>query len=109
MNKLAFQGSIGAFALAVAALAVRALGFIDDTIFLVLIGLGGFSGLAALRAFIEEKGLKTYAVVIGGLLGVVGLVTNVATPEQVGYWFAALGLISGVTLGHAVYKSKQVK
>lgn len=102
-----FQGSLVAFLLAVVSLALRALGYIEDQLFLVLLGLFGFSGIAALRAYIAEKGLKTYAVVVGAALGVVALLTNVATPEQVGYWFAALGIVSGATLGHAVFKTRK--
>jgi hypothetical protein len=106
-KKFSFQGSVAAFVLSIAAYVISLLGYIDESIMLVLVGLFGFSGLAALRTYIEEKGWKTYAVVAGGALGIIGLLFNVASPDQIGVWFTFLGLTGAATTGHAIKKAKR--
>lgn len=92
------------FVLAAAAVAVKTMGIIDEPFLTVLIGLLGFTGLAELRYFLNIQGWKTYAVAVFGGLGIVGLLTGIATPEQVGYWFSFWGIIGGGTLAHGVFK-----
>jgi hypothetical protein len=57
----------------------------------------------------EEPGRKTYFVAIFGALGLVGLLTDVATPEQVGMWYSLWGIAGFGTLTHTIKKLKSWK
>jgi len=98
------QATVITFVLAAAAVALKSLGVFDETLLTVIVGLLGFGGLAELRYYLGTRGWKTYAVVIFGAAGIAGLLTGIATPEQVGYWFGFWGIIGGGTLAHGVAK-----
>lgn len=100
----AVQASIISFVIAAIATVVHVLGYIDSNILLVVIGLLGFPSLGGLLVFIDEKKIKPFVFVGIGALGIVGLLTGIATPEQVGLLFSIFGLIGGGTVGYAVFK-----
>jgi len=95
------------FVLAVLSLVAYTLNWIDETIMMTLLGLFGFNGVAALRAYIESKGWKTYSVAIAGVLGSLGVAFGVLSPDAAAVWFGFFGVISGATLTHAVQKANQ--
>jgi hypothetical protein len=106
MKQYLLPATIFTFILGAVVVAIHALGYIDESILMVIVGLLGFGGLAELRLYMETQGFKTYAVIVIGALGIAGLLTGYATPAQVGYWYSFWGIISGGTLAHAVAKSK---
>lgn len=86
--------------------ALFSLEIINESTMMTLIGIFGFPSAAALRAYIEEKGWKTYLFAFGGGLGVVALLAEWATPEQIGYWYSFWGIAVFGGLVHAVKKLK---
>jgi hypothetical protein len=108
MKKYALQATVVTFLLSALVVIIHSLGLIDESIMLVLIGIFGFGSVAELRLFIEQRGWKTYVFAIGGALGVIALILEWATPEQVGYWYGFWGIATFGGLTHAVYKLKML-
>jgi hypothetical protein len=105
MNKaLVLKASIVTFALAAVGYAASILGYFDITWLEVLIGFLGFSGLAGLRSYFDATGWKTYGVVVMAALGIVGFLTGIVSPEQLGEWFGFWGIVGASTLSHTVKK-----
>jgi hypothetical protein len=81
------------------------LNFISLEIFITILGVGGFSGIAGFRKYIESSGYKTYIVAIGGALVSAGIGFGIIPPENGAVLLGALGIVSVPTLTHAVKKS----
>lgn len=97
------------FGLAVIMVALNFLGFLSEPIMLTLVGLFGFSGVSALRAFINSQGWKTYFSAAMGVLGIVGqvLLPGAITPEVLMKWLSFWGMIAGVTTAQGVAKAQK--
>lgn len=99
----------GMFALATIAVGVHILGFIPEQVMLALLGLFGFSGIAAWRAFIQSPGLKTY---LGSALGIIGIIANgafpdIVTPDILIKWLTAIGTLTTVSAVHGTQKAQK--
>ena len=94
------------FGLAVVAVALFVLGIIPESIMIMVIGLFGFAGFAALRAFIDSSGYKTYIIATLGIIGVVAQALGLITSEQLSLWLTLWGTIAGITLTQAQSKAK---
>ncbi len=102
-------GSILGVVVAVAASAAFLFGEIGLELFVTLLGLGGFSGLAGLRSAIQSSGFKTYIVAAGGAVVSVLVGAEFVTPEAAVVIFSVLGIGAVPTTAHAVKKKNQVR
>lgn len=107
MLKEIFQNGTVSAGIAIGATIAFLLGAIEMSLYLTLLGLGGFSGIAALRTAIDSSGKKTYIVAIGGGLISIGVATGLVTPEIAVTGFALLGIGAVPTLAHGLKKAKQ--
>ena len=92
------------FIVSAIAIALYTFGYLPESTALVVIGLFGFSGFGAVRAWLNGKGWKTWGSVILGVIGIVLEAFGVITPDQLAKWLAFWGTIAGVGIGHAVHK-----
>lgn len=80
------------------------LGYITVETFEVVLGIGGFAGVAGLRAAIASSGKKTFIIAIGGALVSVGVGTGVVKPESAAVLLSILGMLASGALQHAAHK-----
>lgn len=96
--------SIAFFVLAIAAVGVYILGIIPESVMLVVIGVLGFSGVGALRSFIDVQGWKTWGSVALGVVGLVLYGFNVFTPDMLAKWMTFWGIAAFSGIAHAIKK-----
>lgn len=96
-------GTVG-IALAIIGAAGYAFGYLSLELYVALLGIGGFAGLAGLRMEIESSGYKTLIISAGGALVSLGVGTGVVQPEIATVLMSVLGVGALPTLGHAVKK-----
>ena len=95
------------FGVAIAVVAANVLfGIIDQAVMLIVIGLLGFSGVAALRTFIDSTGYKTYVMLGLGVLAFALSQFGIITPEALKAWLSVWGLLTGGTVTHAIQKAQ---
>lgn len=100
------QNGILAIVVAVAATAGFLFGLYDANIYAMLLGLGGFSGIAGLRSAIASSGKKTYLQAAGGAL-VAALIGAEVVDLQTGLIVLGLfGVGSQASLKAGIDKSK---
>jgi hypothetical protein len=99
------------FAAGVVVVALNIAGIIADNMMLVLLSFFGFSGVAALRQFIEAQGWKTYFAAAMGIVGVIAsvLLPSVVSPDVLQEWLLFWGLIAGIGFTHAIGKNQYGK
>lgn len=83
------------------------LGYIDQTLFVTLLGLGGFAGLAGLRDAISSSGYKTLIISAFGAATALGVGFGVVSSENATLLLSVLGIGAIPTLKHAVDKQVQ--
>jgi len=83
------------------------LGYIDQTLFVTLLGLGGFSGLAGLRDAISSSGYKTLIIAAFGAATALGVAFDVVSSENATLLLSVLGIGAIPTLSHAIKKQNQ--
>lgn len=103
---IGYASKIGVI-IAAASAAAYGLSYIDLQLFVTLLGLGGFAGLAGLRQEIQSSGYKTTIIIAGGILISAGVATGYVKPENAVVLNALLGIGALPTLQHAVYKANK--
>lgn len=92
------------FAIAVIFYLIGALGYLSMDLVIGLMSIFGFSGLAALRAYIVSKGWKTYTIVVIVVIGAVLKIAGVIG-EEMFYSILTAGLpLAGITIQQAEKK-----
>jgi hypothetical protein len=95
------------FVAAAVAAVLGAIGIIDQNIMTLIMSVTGFGGIAALRAFIDSAGIKTY-VLIGGAAVAVGLhLLKVITLPILQSILAVVFSLCGTTLTAATTKAQE--
>lgn len=105
----ALQNGLAAAIVAIGAAVGYALGLYSIEIFLTLIGVAGFGGLAGLRSAIDSSGFKTYIIAASGALLAIGTGAGLVDPEIAASLMAVLGIGSLPTQKHGIDKAKLVK
>lgn len=92
------------FGAAMVSFGLWAAGVIDETLMLTILPMLGFSGVAALRSFVDAEGWKTYVTSASSALG--GLLYLAGFFDQAGLlnWLAAWGVFTAASFAHAVQK-----
>lgn len=98
--------SIVFFVLGVVAVGLFVFGIFPESTMLVILGLLGFSGVGALRSFVDSHGWKTWFSALMGIIGSILEAFGVITPDQLALWLTTWGLIAGSGLVHAIAKAK---
>lgn len=73
--------TIIASVLCVAVIIAFVLGYVGESIMLTILGFAGFSGVAALRDWIDSQGWKTYLMAGMGILGTIAMTLGWITPD----------------------------
>ena len=81
-------------------------GVIDPTMAVAISGFFGFSGAGSLRAFINSKGIKSYGIVLIGIVVVFGLGLHLIPLAIATKVLVILGSLFGVTVTHGVVKAQ---
>lgn len=99
------------FAAAIVVVALSLVGFISEPVMLSLIGVLGFGGISALRAFIDSTGYKTYISAGLAIIGVIAqaIFPTYVSPDVLQQWLALWGTIAGVSTTQAVVKAQKAK
>ena len=97
------------FALAIVVVLANVLGFIPEAVMLPVIGLLGFGGLGAIRAYINSTGKKTYIMIGLGVLGIVvsQLQPELMTPEKLKQWLTIIGALGGTQTLAGIVKAQE--
>ena len=96
------------FGLAILAVIANFTGFIGEGTLVSLLGFFGFSGIAALRKYIDSQGFKTYLVAGLAILATVAqaLIPGTIDPEFMLKFLGFLGVVAGSTTVASVTKAK---
>lgn len=93
------------FFFALVAVGAYVAGLIPESTMIVVLGVFGFSGIGALRQFVNVHGWKTWFSVAMGFVGVLLEVFGVFTPDALAKWLTIWGLLAGGGMAHALKKS----
>ena len=94
------------FTLGIVAVGFFTAGIIPIGTLTILLGLFGFSGVAALRSYIVSHGWKTWGSVFLGFVGIILAAVGVFTPIMLGQWLAVWGLTASIGVVHAIRKAQ---
>ena len=97
--------SYASFFLALVAVGVFVAGLIPESTMLVILGVFGFAGIAALRQFVDSHGWKTWFSALMGFICVLLQIFGVFTPDALAKWLTIWGLLASGGLVHAVKKA----